>query len=51
MDEDADGQRILYAQSGDGVAWTAPAELFPNMSTSAFPAAQFVGYDPHDPSP
>ena len=43
MDEDEPGQRVVFAQSSDGMVWTAPTVLFPNMSTSAFPVAQFVG--------
>lgn len=47
-DEDSPGERILYAQSVDGVAWVPgadepPAVLFPNMSTTQTPAALFVG--------
>ena len=36
QDEDQPGQRVMYSQSLDGVAWT-PADgtniLFPNVST------------------
>lgn len=41
-DEDQAGQRVLYAQSIDGLDWTAPAELFPNVSTSSNPAHLFA---------
>jgi hypothetical protein len=41
--EDTPGQRVLYAQSTDGKHWTTPTLLFPNMSTSAHPVAQFAG--------
>ena len=34
MDEDEPGQRVVFAQSSDGMVWTAPTVLFPNMSTS-----------------
>jgi len=47
-DEDSPGERVVYAQSADGVAWTPaagqpPATLFPNMSTAATPSALFAG--------
>jgi hypothetical protein len=47
-DEDSPGERVVYTQSADGVAWTPavgqpPATLFPNMSTSSTPAALFAG--------
>jgi hypothetical protein len=41
--EDTAGQRVLFAQSSDGVAYTDAKVLFPNMSTAAHPAAQFAG--------
>lgn len=41
--EDTPGQRVLYSTSSDGVHWTSAAVLFPNMSTSATPSAQFAG--------
>jgi hypothetical protein len=44
-DEDQPGQRVLYSQSLDGVAWT-PTDgtniMFPNMSTNSNPAALFA---------
>lgn len=30
---EGDATRILYAQSADGVAWSAPAVLFPNLTS------------------
>lgn len=45
-DEDSPGQRILYSQSDDGLHWTKTDGnnvLFPNMSTTNNPVAQFVG--------
>ena len=47
-DEDSPGERVVYAQSADGVAWAPaagqpPATLFPNMSTAATPSALFAG--------
>lgn len=47
-DEDSPGERVLFAQSEDGVHWEpsleeSPRVLFPNMSTNAVPAALFVG--------
>ena len=45
QDEDQAGQRILYSQSLDGSSWTptdGKNELFPNVSTSAHPAALFA---------
>ena len=47
VDEDTPGQRVLYSQSHDGVAWT-PTDgvsnvLFPNMSSTTKPAALFGG--------
>jgi hypothetical protein len=41
--EDTPGQRILYAQSTDGLKWSNAAILFPNMSTTETPTAQFAG--------
>lgn len=41
--EDAPGQRVKYSQSLDGVSWSAPAVLFPNMSSPANPATQMAG--------
>ena len=45
--EDTPGQRVLFSQSRDGIAWT-PTDgvtnvLFPNMSSTAKPAALFGG--------
>ena len=45
-DEDAPGQRILFAQSADGFNWTkvgpsSSSVLFPGISTRAKPAALF----------
>ena len=46
-DEDTPGQRVLYAQSADGVRWTPTTTgadvgvLFPNMTSAARPAALF----------
>lgn len=45
QDEDQPGQRVLYSVSKDGVTWSATDgtnELFPNMSTTANPAALFA---------
>ena len=47
-DEDSPGERVLFSQSADGIEWVpsvsdAPSELFPNMSTTAMPAALFAG--------
>jgi hypothetical protein len=44
-DEDQAGQRVLYSHSSDGRAWTptdGTNEAFPNMSTTAKPAALFA---------
>ena len=41
-DEDSAGQRILYSQSVDGVNWTTPSILFPNISTNNFPVHLFA---------
>ena len=44
--EDQPGQRILYAQSYDGLDWTptnGSNVLFPNMTSAANPAAMFAG--------
>ena len=32
VDEDCDGQRILFSQSATGLVWSFPAVLFPNMT-------------------
>ncbi len=45
QDEDQPGQRILWSHSSDGKTWTptdGTNELFPNMSTTAHPAALFA---------
>ena len=45
-DEDEAGQRILYSTSVDGSTWSATDGrniMFPNISTSATPAALFAG--------
>ena len=36
-------QRVLYSTSTDGKVWTKAAVLFPNMSTTKNPAADFAG--------
>jgi len=41
--EDAPGQRVLFSQSTDGVAWSRAAELFPSVTAAAAPAALFAG--------
>ena len=42
--EDAAGQRVKLVQSRDGgETWTAPALIFPSMSTGALPVALFAG--------
>lgn len=45
-DEDQPGQRIMYAQSTDGVNWTATDDgqniLFPSMNTTTMPTALFA---------
>ena len=43
VSEDTPGQRVLYAQSADGLRWGPARVLFPNMSTAASPVAQFAG--------
>lgn len=41
--EDSPGQRVLFAESHDGVHWSRARILFPNMSTESNPAANFAG--------
>merc|ERR1712232_142429 len=41
--EDTPGQRVLYSMSSDGFTWSSAEVLFPNMSSSANPSAQFAG--------
>ena len=43
VSEDTPGQRVLYAQSTDGLSWSEARVLFPNMSSDATPSAQFAG--------
>ena len=43
MDEDCDGQRILFSQSATGQQWTFPAVLFPNMTTAGLQATMEPG--------
>lgn len=38
VDEDCNGQRILYSQSINGRNWTAPQVMFPNMTTAKLAA-------------
>ena len=38
-DEDCNGQRMLYATSGDAMAWAPAKVLFPNLTTAALPVA------------
>ena len=37
-DEDCNGQRMLFSQSADAMAWTAPLVLFPNMTAGGLAA-------------
>lgn len=41
--EDTPGQRVLWSTSTTGDSWAEARVLFPNMSTTATPAAQFAG--------
>ena len=43
VSEDTPGQRVLYAQSRDGLHFGPARVLFPNMSTALVGVAQFAG--------
>ena len=43
LKEDTPGQRVLYSFSTDGTTWSKPIILFPNMSSTKTPSAQFAG--------
>ena len=44
LEEDSNGQRVMFSSSADGQAWSKPQELFPNMTLPGVPAA-------HEPAP
>jgi hypothetical protein len=41
--EDTPGQRVLFSQTTDGVAWSKAEVLFPTMDSKQAPSAQFAG--------
>jgi hypothetical protein len=43
LQEDTEGQRVLFSQSTDGKAWTKAKILFPNMTSRNTASAQFAG--------